>query len=47
VGNTFGILANRFRVFYTEVNKRPGKFDYVFLATCVLHSFLRQHAKSP
>jgi hypothetical protein len=36
VGNASGILANRFRVYNTEINMRPEKTDYVVLATCVL-----------
>jgi hypothetical protein len=46
VENYFGILANRFRVFYTYINMRPKQIDYIVLASCVLHSFLRERAKS-
>nr|CAI5840206.1 unnamed protein product [Callosobruchus analis] len=46
VENAFGILANRFRVFHTEINMDPNKIDFVVLAAGVLHNFLRKHARS-
>nr|CAI5865924.1 unnamed protein product [Callosobruchus analis] len=36
VENAFGILANRFRVFHTEINMDPNKIDFVVLAACVI-----------
>lgn len=46
VENAFGVLANRFRVFHTAIHMDPNKVDFVVLAACVLHNFLRRHAKS-
>jgi hypothetical protein len=46
VGNAFCNVVNRFIVFHIEINMRPEKFGYTVLAACVLHSFLRQRAKS-
>lgn len=44
VENAFGILANRFRVFHTAINMKPDKINFIVLASCVLHNFLRRHA---
>ncbi|KAM4026827.1 uncharacterized protein ACNLHF_022691 [Anomaloglossus baeobatrachus] len=42
VENAFGIMANRFRVFHTPMNMKLESIDYVVLACCVLHNFLRR-----
>ena len=41
VENTFGILANRFRVFMTPINLVPEKVEKITLACCILQNFLR------
>ncbi|XP_069616711.1 uncharacterized protein [Ranitomeya imitator] len=46
VENAFGILANRFRVFHTAINLKLPSIDFVVLACCVLHNFLRRHDTS-
>ena len=40
VENSFGILANRFRVFMTPLNLYPDKIETIVLACCCLHNFL-------
>lgn len=42
VENAFGILTQRFRIFCRRVKMSPENVDYVILATCVLHNFLRE-----
>ena len=44
VENTFGILANRFRVFMTPISLCPEKVKVVTLASCLLHNYLCCHA---
>jgi hypothetical protein len=46
VGNAFCNVFNRFIVFHIEINMRPEKIGYIVFVACVLHSFLRQRAKS-
>uniref|UniRef100_A0A672ILS6 DDE Tnp4 domain-containing protein n=1 Tax=Salarias fasciatus TaxID=181472 RepID=A0A672ILS6_SALFA len=40
VESAFGILAARWRVFYTRINLKPETVDSVVLAACILHNFL-------
>ncbi|XP_065292121.1 uncharacterized protein [Dermacentor albipictus] len=42
VENTFGIMVSRFRVFRRPINLLPENVDYVVMACCVLHNFLRE-----
>lgn len=42
VENAFGILASRFRIFHTEINMNVEKFDFIIMASCILHNFLRR-----
>lgn len=46
VENAFGILSSRFRIFHTEINLKPEKIDFIVLAACALHNFLRKEAKA-
>lgn len=46
VENAFGILSSRFRVFHTEINMKPKKIDYIVLAACSLHNFLKKKEKA-
>ncbi|XP_074026329.1 uncharacterized protein [Leptinotarsa decemlineata] len=46
VENAFGILSNRFRVFHTSINMKPEKINYILLASCALHNFLRRHSSN-
>ncbi|XP_055072963.2 uncharacterized protein [Misgurnus anguillicaudatus] len=41
VENTFGIFANRFRVFLTTINLQPNVVEDIVLASCALHNYLR------
>ena len=41
VGNAFGILLNRFRVFMSPINLVPEKVEAITMACCALHNFLR------
>ncbi|KAK8761308.1 hypothetical protein V5799_027424 [Amblyomma americanum] len=41
VENTFGVMVSRFRVFRRSINLLPSNVDYVVMACCVLHNFLR------
>ncbi|KAH7940864.1 hypothetical protein HPB49_007107 [Dermacentor silvarum] len=41
VENAFGVMASRFRIFQRAINLQPQNADYVVMACCVLHNFLR------
>ncbi|KAH7966555.1 hypothetical protein HPB49_017542 [Dermacentor silvarum] len=41
VENAFGVMASRFRIFRRAINLQPQNADYVVMACCVLHNFLR------
>lgn len=45
VENAFGILASRFRIFYTHINLEPENTEKVVKASCALHNFLIAHSK--
>nr|CAI5834833.1 unnamed protein product [Callosobruchus analis] len=40
VENAFGILASRFRIYKTQINREPKRTDAVVMASCALHNFL-------
>ncbi|CAH1975552.1 unnamed protein product [Acanthoscelides obtectus] len=42
VENAFGILVTRFRVLLNAIDMAPKKVDYVVLAACALHNWLRK-----
>ncbi|XP_057665979.1 putative nuclease HARBI1 [Diorhabda carinulata] len=44
IENTFGILASRFRVLYTAINMDVNNIEWVVLACCALHNFLRKQS---
>lgn len=46
VENSFGILASRFRIFYTAINLNVETIESVILACCALHNFLRKKSSS-
>ena len=46
VENTFGIFANRFRVFMSPIKLHPAKVEAIVLACCSLHNFLSIHSAS-
>ena len=41
VGNAFGILANRFRIFLTPIALPPATVEQIVLAACGLHNMLQ------
>lgn len=41
IENVFGILANRFRIYHTEIGISVENIETVVMATCVLHNYLR------
>lgn len=41
VENTFGIMVSRFRILRRAINLLPNNVDYIVMACCVLHNFLR------
>lgn len=40
VENALGILASRWRVFYSRINLHPKHVDTLVVAACILHNFL-------
>lgn len=44
VENAFGLLASRFRIFHTDIAINVENIDYIVLAACVLHNYLRRHS---
>lgn len=46
VENVFGILSARFRIFQKPILINVENIDWVVLATCVLHNFLRKSSKN-
>ena len=44
VENALGILANRFRVFLTNINLSPENVEKIVVASCALHDYLRTNA---
>jgi hypothetical protein len=44
VENAFGILTQKFRLFYGRIQLSPENADKVVFAACVLHSYLRNDA---
>ena len=46
VENAFGILASRFRIFHTEIHMSVDKIDYIIMASCILHNFLRRNSRA-
>lgn len=46
VENAFGLMASRFRILHTKICIAPQKTNYIILAICVLHNYLRKTSKS-
>ena len=40
IENSFGILANRFRIYMAPINLSPHKVEKIIIACCSLHNFL-------
>ena len=44
IENAFGILSNRFRVFFTSIALEPHKMENIVLTACVLHNYMREES---
>lgn len=42
IENSFGILANRFRIFHTLISCKPEVANSIIKSTVVLHNFIRK-----
>jgi len=40
--NSFGILAQKFRIFLRTIKSPPENVDYIISTACVLHNFIRR-----
>lgn len=43
VENTFGILSQKFRIYFRRIQAAPKYIDYIILATCILHNFIKMY----
>lgn len=41
--NTFGILVQKFRLYNRRIQAFPKYADYIILATCLLHNFIKKY----
>lgn len=41
--NTFGILTQKFRLYNRRIQAFPKHVDYIILATCLLHNFIKKY----
>jgi hypothetical protein len=41
--NTFGILAQKFRIYNRRIQAKPENVDYLILSTCILHNFIKKY----
>lgn len=39
--NAFGILAQKFRIFFRTINALPQNVDNIVLTTCILHNYIK------
>jgi hypothetical protein len=46
VGNAFGILATRFRIFFRVIGLEPQKVVKIVKATCAMHNWIRKRGNS-
>jgi len=44
VENCFGILAQKFRIYNRRIQSKPENVDYIILATCVLHNYIKKYS---
>lgn len=44
VENSFGILAQKFRLYFRKLHSNPGNVEKIILTTCILHNLLRDCA---
>ncbi|XP_050293847.1 uncharacterized protein LOC126734316 [Anthonomus grandis grandis] len=43
VENAFGILIQKFRIFTRRIQAKPENVDYIILAACILHNFIKKY----
>lgn len=43
VENAFGILVQKFRIYNRRIQAKPENVDYIILATCILHNFIKKY----
>lgn len=41
--NTFGILTQKFRLYNRRIQACPKNVDYIILASCLLHNFIKKY----
>lgn len=46
VENGFGILAQRFRIYFRTITSKPGYIENIILVTCIFHNYLRNNRMS-
>lgn len=46
VENTFGILTQKFRIFNRRIQALPKYADYIILAACILHNFIKKYDRN-
>lgn len=42
VENAFGILTQKFRIYQRRIQASPENVDYIVLATCILHNYIKK-----
>jgi len=46
VVETLGILSQKFRLYNQRLQSKPENADFIILATCVLHNFIRSDSRA-
>lgn len=44
VENCFGIPVQKFRIYNRRIQSKPENVDYIILATCVLHNYIKKYS---
>lgn len=40
--NAFGILTQQFQIFQRRIQSKSENVDFIILATCILHNFIKE-----
>lgn len=43
VENAFGLLAQKFRIYFRTIQAKPENVDHMILSTLILHNFIKKH----
>lgn len=43
VENAFGLLAQKFRIYFRPIQAKPENVDHMILSTLILHNFIKKH----